>query len=74
MKKLLLFVLIAFTSCQPRKHRAYIVYTSYDKGWNRLSSQISCDSVKMFDKNHARVYIDGAATDVYAHEILISNN
>lgn len=74
MKKILLFVMITFISCQHRKHRAYIVYTSYGKGFDRLSTNIICDSVKVFDKNHARVYIDGAATDLYAHEILISNN
>jgi len=74
MKKLLLICLVAFTACQSGKDRPYIVFTAYGDGWVKSSTSIRCDSVKLFDKSHARVYIDGSATDVYADEILISSN
>jgi hypothetical protein len=74
MKKLLLLILVAFTACHHGKDRPYIVYTSYNKGWDRSTTYLYCDSVKLFDRNHACVYIDGAATDLYAEQILISSN
>lgn len=74
MKKLLLICLVAFTACQSGVHRPYIVFTAYGTGWKKSSTSIRCDSVKLFNKGYARVYIDGAATDLYADEILISNN
>jgi hypothetical protein len=73
MKTLLLLILIAFTACEGT-HRPYIVFTEYGFGWDKSSTYIRCDSVKLFDKSHARVYIEGSATDVYADQILISSN
>lgn len=59
-------------SCSAEKMR-YEVYTIHGTGWDKVSSRIRCDSVKMITPTHARVYIDGTVTDLYADEILIGN-
>lgn len=74
MKTLLLFIIVVFTACHANKYRPYTVFTSYGKGWDRSSTHIQCDSVKLFNKSHACIYVDGVPTDIYAEEILISNN
>jgi hypothetical protein len=74
MKTLLLMLTVLLLSCSSGKQRPYIVFTSYGSGWDVSSSNIRCDSVKLFDTKHAKIYIDGTATDVYADRILITDN
>ena len=74
MKQLSLIIVLFLMSCHNHKERKYTVYTSYGSGWNLSSSHIACDSVKLFNPHHARVYIDGFATDLYADRILVSGN
>lgn len=74
MKTLLLILTVFLLSCSCGKQRAYTVHTAYGSGWNRSSTYIKCDSVKLIDAKHARVFKDGTATDLYAEEILISGN
>lgn len=50
-----------------------LVHTSYGSGWDLSSTTVKCDSVKLITPKHARVYVDGVATDLYADEILVSN-
>ena len=71
MKQMLLFLVILLLSCQ--KKRTYQVSVSYGKGWDKAYSSINCDSVKLFNPNHARFYVDGVATDIYGERILIGN-
>lgn len=72
MKALLLILVVFLLSCSPGKERPYTVHTSYGTGWDLSGTHISCDSVKLFDAKHARVYVDGTATDLYADRILVS--
>lgn len=73
MKPLLLILTVLLLSCNSDKKRMYTVHTAYGSGWSQSSSSITCDSVKLFDANHARVYKDGTATDLYADKILVSS-
>ena len=74
MKMLLFMILLFLMSCHNHKERKYMVHTSYGSGWNLSSSNIACDSVKLFNPHHACVYIDGFSTDLYADRILVSSN
>ena len=76
MKNIILLIVILLISCNPaqihrEKQRGYKVHTSYGLGLS--STTVNCDSVKMITPKHARVYVDGVATDLYADKILVSN-
>lgn len=78
MKNIILVLVILLISCNPtpthiEKQREYRVHTSYGSGWDLSSTTVKCDSVKLITPKHARVYVDGVATDLYADVILVSN-
>lgn len=74
MKFIFAILMILLLSCNDNhKHREYTVYLHRGKGWNSASTTINCDSVKMFNSTHARVYVDGVATDIFADDIMVSN-
>ena len=72
MKTIQLILTVFLISCSSGKERAYTVYTSYGYGWELSSAYIRCDSAKLFDAKHARVYVDGTATDLYADRIMVT--
>lgn len=73
MKNIILVLVILLISCNEGKQREYKVHTSYGSGFNSPSTTVNCDSVKLITPKHARVYVDGVATDLYADQILVSN-
>ncbi len=75
LKIISIVLLISFLlSCNNTgKIRQYYVYVKNGKGWDYSSTTINCDSVKLFSISHARIYIDGIATDVFGDRIMISN-
>ncbi len=64
---------VLLLSCSGNSKK-YSVYTSYGFGWGRSETHIRCDSVKMLDAQHVKIFIDGTATDIYANQILISRD
>ena len=72
MRTLLLLILISLVSCN-NLPRTYRVYIGNGTGWETSSSYIDCDSVTMVTKTHARIYVDGKETHIYADRILVSN-
>jgi hypothetical protein len=73
MKNTILVMVILLVSCKTGKQRVYKVHTSYGTGWDLSSSMVKCDSVKLITPKHARIYVDGVATDLFADQILVSN-
>lgn len=73
MKNIILALIFLLFSCKTEKRREYKVHTIYGSGFNSPSTTVNCDSVKLITPKHARVYVDGVATDLYADQILVSN-
>lgn len=71
--KLIIALILGFvTSCKTENSHKMKVYMSNGDGW--ASTEISCDSVTMVNKNNAIVYINGYKSTIYADVILLNTN
>jgi hypothetical protein len=73
--KIIIILILGFaTSCKTENSHKMKVYMSNGDGWDMSSTEMSCDSVTMVNKNNAIVYINGYKSTIYADVILLNTN